>query len=123
MPNAYRQGETAGITMAGGKKPLTDCIAMNAVGFFGLHIITAGSYDGDAFITSKGGTYKKLVTKDGVLKGYILIGEVARAGIYTAMIRNETPLHTVDFDLLKKKPQLMAFSSSVRAEELGGVPS
>ncbi len=123
LPNAYRQGETAGISMAGGNKPLTDCIPMNAVGFFGLHIITAGSYEGDEFVTCKGGNYKKLVSKDGVLKGYILIGDVARAGIYTAMIRNETPLSTVDFDLLKKKPQLMAFSSSVRAEELGGVPS
>lgn len=120
LPNAYMQGETAGIDMAGGEKKYNKAIPMNAIGFWGLHIVTAGSYDGEAYVDEKPGAYKKLVTKDGLLKGYILIGDVARAGIYTSMIRERTDLDTVDFELLKQKPQLMAFRRSDRAKMLGG---
>ncbi len=119
-PNAYMQGETAGIDMAGGDKQYDKAIPMNAIGFFGLHIITAGSYNGDAYIAETDGTYKKLISKDNVLKGYILIGEVARAGIYTSLIRERTPLDTVDYELIKDRPQLMAFAAPERAVKLGG---
>ncbi|MCI1982821.1 MAG: FAD-dependent oxidoreductase [Oscillospiraceae bacterium] len=123
LPNAYLQGETAGINMAGGKKSFDKAIPMNAIGFFGLHIITAGSYDGEAWTEKTEKTYKKLVSKDGLLKGYILIGDVARAGIYTSLIREQTPLDSIDYELIKKKPQLMAFTAERRREMLGGVQS
>ena len=64
--------------------------------------------------------YKKLYYDDQHLKGFILIGDVARSGIYTSLIRNSTPLAEIDFDLIKEKPQLMAFSKKTRAEQLGG---
>ncbi len=119
-PNAYMQGETAGTDMAGGKMEYNKAIPMNAIGFFGLHIITAGSYDGEQYVTAADDTYKKLISKDNVLKGYILIGEVARAGIYTSLIREKTPLNSVDFELIKERPQLMAFAAKERAVKLGG---
>lgn len=120
LPNAYMQGETAGITMAGGKAAYDRAIPMNSIGFFGLHIITAGSYDGEAYVEQDEKHYKKLVVRDGKLCGYILIGEVSRAGIYTSLIRNQTDLNTVDFELLKQRPQLMAFCRKDRAVMLGG---
>ncbi|GBU26342.1 hypothetical protein R83H12_03038 [Fibrobacteria bacterium R8-3-H12] len=40
LPNAYMQGECAGINMAGGEKKFDNAIPMNAIGFFGLHIVT-----------------------------------------------------------------------------------
>lgn len=120
LPNAHMQGETAGINMAGGEKIFDKAIPMNAIGFFGLHIITAGSYEGEAFVTRGENTYKKLVTKDNMLKGFILIGDIARAGIYTSLIRERTPLDTIDFELIKEKPQLMAFTAPQRAIKLGG---
>lgn len=118
LPNAYMQGECAGINMAGGEKLYNKAIPMNAIGFFGLHIITAGSYTGEAYTVESEETYKKLFTKDGLLVGYILIGEIARAGIYTSLIREKTPLNTIDFELIKEKPQLMAFSKKDRAKAL-----
>jgi NAD(P)H-nitrite reductase large subunit len=140
LPNAYQQGECAGINMAGGSKQFTKAIPMNAIGFFGLHIITAGSYIGKEYICngkvagteaaktidgknkiSAKNNYKKLVTKDGLLKGYILVGDVARAGIYTALIKEKTPLAGIDFELIKDKPQLMAFSRVEREKILGGL--
>ncbi len=120
LPNAYLQGETAGVNMAGGEKVFDKAIPMNAIGFFGQHIITAGSYDGEEWTEKSNDTYKKLITKDNRLRGFILIGNVARAGIYTAMIREATPIDSVDFELMKQKPQLMAFAFDQRAAKLGG---
>lgn len=118
LPNAYMQGECAGINMAGGEKCYDKAIPMNAIGFFGLHIITAGSYDGEVYTVKQGQSYKKLYTKDNRLMGYILIGEIERAGIYTSLIREKISLDSIDFDLIKEKPQLMAFSKKERSRFL-----
>lgn len=120
LPNAYLQGETAGRNMAGGKVSFDKAIPMNASGFLGLHMITAGSYDGEQYLEQDGENYKLLVTRDNHLVGFILIGDVDRAGIYTSLIREQTPLDTIDFDLIREKPQLMAFSRAERAKQLGG---
>ena len=120
LPNAYLQGEAAGVNMAGRDRSFTNAVPMNAIGFFGLHVLTAGSYDGEEWVETKPGVYKKLVVRDNLLRGFILIGEVARAGIYTSLIRERTPLDTVDFELLREKPQLMAFTTERRAVKLGG---
>lgn len=121
LPNAYMQGETAGLHMTGTDKPYDKAIPMNAIGFFGYHMITAGSYDGEKTVYAEGENYKMLVTKDNLLKGYIMIGDISRAGIYTKLIREQIPLDSIDFELVKEKPQLMAFSLAERKEQLGGV--
>lgn len=122
LPNAFMQGEVAGKNMAGEETLYLNAIPMNAIGFYGLHIITAGSYDGDEDITEDADKeiYKKLVFKDGLLKGFILMGDVARAGIYTSMIKEQIPLTEVDLDLLRDKPQMMMFGKARREEKLAG---
>ena len=120
LPNAYMQGETAGRNMAGSKMSFDKAIPMNASGFMGLHMITAGSYDGDTYLEQDEDHYKLLVTRNNHLVGFIMIGDVDRAGIYTSLIRERTPLDTIDFDLIREKPQLMAFSRAERAKKLGG---
>lgn len=120
LPNAYMQGECAGINMAGGEKRYDRAMAMNAIGFFGLHIITAGSYEGEDFVAQGKESYKRLFTKDNRLIGYILIGCIERAGIYTALIREQTPLDSIDFELVREKPQLMAYTKKKRDKILGG---
>lgn len=119
LPNAYLQGECAGANMAGAPTVFDSGIAMNSIGFWGLHIMTAGEYTGDTITEQHNGSYKCLYVKDNRLAGYIIIGDVARAGIYTAMIREQRPLDSVDFELLKTRPQLMAFSRTERTEMLG----
>ena len=121
LPNAYMQGEVAGRNMAGREFYYTNAIPMNAIGFFGLHIISAGSYDGEEYIAETENTYKKLVFRDNMLKGFILVGDVARAGIYTSMIKEKIDLADVDVDLLKEKPQMMMFGKARREEKLGGI--
>ncbi len=120
LPNAYKQGYAAGVNMAGGDKLYDDAMPMNAIGFFGLHVITAGSYDGEEVISGEGNVYKKLVIKDNKLVGYIMIGDILRAGIYTRLIREQTPLDEVDYELMLSRPAEMIFPKAVRAKDVGG---
>jgi NAD(P)H-nitrite reductase large subunit len=121
LPNAYYQGECAGVNMAGGEKSQKTGIPMNAIGFFGLHMVTAGTYSGEVYEEREGENIKKLFFEDNRLKGYILIGDVDKAGIYTSLIRNCTPLDEIDFELVKKRPTLLAFQQDFRKKNLGGV--
>lgn len=120
LPNAYMQGECAGINMSGRENVFNKAIPMNAIGFFGTHIITAGNYTGDVYYEGVGGNYKKLYFADNKLNGFILVGNIEKAGIYTSLIRERTPLDVIDFELICRKPTLMAFSKEARLEKLGG---
>lgn len=121
LPNAYMQGECAGKNMAGENTSYSCAIPMNAMGMFGYHIVSAGTYDGDEYTEENGENYKHLFYKDGVLKGFIIMGDIKRAGIYTDLIRKKTPLEELDFDLIKKKPQLLAFCAQARQAKLAEI--
>lgn len=121
LPNAYMQGEVAGKNMAGRETKYANAIPMNAIGFFGQRIISAGSYDGEEYVVESENTYKKLVIRDNKLVGYILMGDVRRAGIYTGIIKERLDLGEVDMELLKEKPQMMMFGKKRREEKLGGI--
>jgi NAD(P)H-nitrite reductase large subunit len=121
LPNAYMQGECAGVNMAGGGMNFGKALPMNAIGFFGLHVITAGNYSGEVYTENSDGNYKRLFYSDNKLNGYILIGNVEKAGIYTSLIRERTPLDAIDFALVCEKPGLMAFTIEDRMTKLGGV--
>ncbi len=119
MPNAHEQGLVAGRNMSGGKAVFDRAFPMNAIGFFGLHIITAGAYSGDCYQEIDGENVKKLYSSENKLNGFILMGEkIARAGIYTALIRERTDLSTVDWELLKEAPQFAAFAREKRFDIL-----
>lgn len=121
LPNAYMQGETAGTNMAGGEAAFDKAIAMNALSLLGLHLITLGRYEGTSHLIACADGYKRLFVKDNHLVGCILIGKaIQRAGIYTSMIRNQVDLASIDFDLICEEPLLMAFTKSVRQQQLGG---
>jgi NAD(P)H-nitrite reductase large subunit len=120
LPNAYMQGEIAGINMAGKLEVFDKAMPMNAIGFFGMPLVTAGSYEGEEYKEVTEDSYKKLVFKDNKLVGYIMINDVDRAGIYTALIREKIDLSGVDIELLKKRPQLMLFNKTDRKRILCG---
>lgn len=122
LPNAYMQGHRAGVCMSGEKEVFDNAVPMNSIGIFGLHIITAGSYDGEYDIVDDSeNNYKVLIKKDNTLKGLIIVGDVSRAGIYISLIRNKKDLREIDYNLIRNHAQLMAFSQKERLEKLGGV--
>ena len=120
LPNAYLQGHAAGVSMAGGEERFDETMPMNAGGFFGVHLVTAGSYEGESHITKTENSYRRLVIKDGVLKGFIIVGDIRRSGIYTALIRKRIPLHDIDLERLLESPQLLVYDRKTREELLGG---
>lgn len=120
LPNAYMQGRCAGSNMAGKAESFTQAIPMNAIGFFGLHALTAGRYTGEMYEEKTENSLKRLFVDENRLVGFMLIGDVNRAGIYTSLIREKTPLDTVNFELMKKEPSLMSFSYESRRKKLGG---
>ena len=107
--------------MAGGALRFDRAIPLNATSLWGLHMTTAGTYSGQDIVSAEPGNYKRLFYENDRLKGFIIIGNVERTGIYTALIRNRTPLSSIDFALICEKPQLMAFSKADRKKQLGGV--
>ena len=126
LPNAYMQGLAAGKNMAGGCGVFNNAIPMNSIGFFGLHCHTAGSQ----FSAEEGGTVyeekdanhiKRLFIHDNKLTGFMMIGHMHRTGIYTALIRNQTPLDTIDFARLRETPQLADLNEEFRNYVLKGV--
>jgi len=119
LPNAYMQGECAGVNMAGGEKIFNKAIPMNAIGFLGFHIITAGNYSGEVYKKINENSYRKLFHSENCLNGYIFMGNIEKAGIYTHLIRDKTPLDSIDFELICERPGLMAFTKEVRAQKLG----
>ena len=128
LPNAYMQGNCAGINMAGGTAVFDRAIPMNSIGFFGLHTMTAGSYytadeGGKLYEEKTENTLKRLFTRDGYLTGFILIGNsvTSRAGIYTSLIREHIPLNSINFETLKKSACTTAFSQEKRKNIFGGV--
>ena len=121
LPNAYMQGHTAGVNMAGGDAAFDNAIPMNSIGFFGLHMMTAGAYDGEMIEEKTDGGMKRFFVKDGRLGGFILIGETERAGIYTSLIREKISLDTIDFDLMKKVASNLIFSEKERRKMFGDV--
>ena len=122
LPNAYMQGRCAGINMAGGESSLNDMIPMNSIGFFGLHCATAGAYpaDADIFEEKSGNGIRRLYVKDDCLAGFIIIGDVNRAGVYTSLVREKTRLDERALEMLKASPSLAIFSPEIRRRKLGG---
>lgn len=98
-PNATEQGSLAGQNMCGAQKTYSGSIGMNSADFFGLSTIAAGltkagEDEGCEVICSYSSpeTYRRLVFKEDVLAGYILVGNTAKAGILTSLLKEQTPL-------------------------------
>ena len=121
LPNAYLQGYTAGVNMAGGERVFDKGMPLNAIGFFGYHALTAGAYTGEMTEIVSGDNVKRLFIKDGRLVGFMLLGNVERAGILTAMVRERTPMDEKTPEILKNTPSLEGLSAQKRKKILGGV--
>lgn len=126
LPNAYMQGFAAGVNMSGGEKAFDNAIPMNSLGLFGMHIMTAGSYlaekdGGTVYAQAEENSYRKFFVRDGLLKGYILVNKVERGGMYTSLIREQTPLDSINFELMRENATFLAFPKKIRGKKFGGV--
>ena len=125
LPNANIGGYTAGVNMAGGNRLFDNALPMNSIGFWGLHMMTAGTYanDGSAEMIEEkeGNSVKRFFIRDNKLIGFIIIGDVKSAGIYTNLIRSQTDLSELDINALMKNANLFPFGKNTRRKMLRGV--
>jgi nitrite reductase (NADH) large subunit len=100
-PNAYNQGYASGRNMAGAKEPYQGGLPMNSISFYGLPTISVGvvnppegdtSFEIHALLDEAKETYRKLVFRDEKLVGYVLVGDIDKAGMFTAFIKFEMAL-------------------------------
>lgn len=98
-PNAYMQGEIAGLNMIGINKSFKGIFPMNSIGYKNTNMITAGitnpqqeEFEIISKIDHNRKYYKKFVVKENRLVGFILINDIDRAGLFTGFIKNETDI-------------------------------
>lgn len=93
LPNAYKQGEIAGLNMAGQEILYSGGYAMNAIEVLGLPMITAGlvkapdsTYESMTCFDPQQNSYKQVILKDDIPVGFTAINSIDRAGILTGLI-------------------------------------
>ena len=119
-PVAVKEGMIAAANMAGGKEKMTDFFASKStMSFLGIHTMSLGivtppddTYRVDIY--DKNGVYKKVVSKDGVIVGALLQGDLAYGGVLQQMIARKIdvrkvkkPLFEIDYsDFFHEKKDL-----------------
>lgn len=109
-PCAVEQGNIAGKNMAGEKIKYDGSMAMNSIEFFGLPVISMGitrpkteDYEQLTMSDEKKGIYKKVVLKDGIIRGFISVGKIENSGVYSALIKNRINVEKIKEVLLDER--------------------
>jgi nitrite reductase (NADH) large subunit len=126
LPNASRQGRQAGRNMAGAAESYEGGLPMNSIGFYGLSSISVGlvnppegaGYRVVTRLDEKADIYRKLIFSDGRLVGAVLVGDVARAGIFFGLVRDGTPVTGLEERMLSTDFGHVHFDREVRRERL-----
>ena len=124
-PGAYRQGHTAGMNMAGLKIKDTGGFALNSIAFFGFSIITAGVFEAregneEIMTREEPENFLQLIFRDNRLLGFIKLGEVDRAGIFTWLIKEGIDCTPFKERLLNPDFCLLDLPAALRKERMRG---
>ncbi len=126
LPNASRQGRQAGRNMAGAAESYEGGLPMNSIGFYGLSSISVGLVnpaEGSPYrvvtrLDEACDIYRKLIFDDGRLVGAVLVGDVARAGIFFGLVRDGTPVTGMEEKMLSTDFGHVHFDKEVRTQRL-----
>jgi NAD(P)H-nitrite reductase large subunit len=125
LPNAYKQGEVAGQNMAGADVNFSGGFAMNAIGFFGFPMTTAGilaaqgpEYEEVIVSHPRDRVYRKLVLKDDHIVGYIALKEINRIGMLTSLISDKITVKPFKDKLMKKDFGYIDWPDELRKERM-----
>jgi len=110
-PVAVEQGKIAGANMAESILRYDGSLGMNSIDFFGLPVISLGiykvkeedpSFEELKILEPKANRYKKLVLKNNVLVGAVLVGEIKNSGIILRLIREQIDVSSIKDRLLQE---------------------
>jgi NAD(P)H-nitrite reductase large subunit len=119
--NAVEMGRLAGSNMAGAALEYPGAIAvLNSLEVANIPTVAVGLTQPppdpgyQVYQSRRGSTYRKLVCRDNVLVGALLVGDLAGAGVYTGLIRTKAHLDK-PWDILTEPRRVVATRSSRRA--------
>ena len=107
-PAAAEQGRIAGANMAGEHQKYEGSMRMNSAEFFGLPLISTGLVKPKApeeyeiltrYVVQKE-IFRKVVLRDNVVVGAVLVGEIESAGVYATLMRKKVDVSSVKDRLL-----------------------
>ncbi len=94
--------------MAGGAREYAGAFSLlNAMDVAGIPVVSIGVIQPprrgyEAYVSRDGAAYRKLVFRDRTLVGALLIGNIEKAGLYTALIREHADVSAVKEAMLNK---------------------
>lgn len=108
-PEAASQGRVAGLNMTGRRVAYPGSLGRNVMRIFDLDVLTVGLAnppdDAGCRILQTGGAtnglYRRLVLKDGILVGAVLINRIEQGGVLRALIENRVPIRLPPERLLR----------------------
>ncbi|MDQ1351176.1 MAG: hypothetical protein QG657_1478 [Acidobacteriota bacterium] len=109
---AVQQGRIAGLNMAGKKTSYNDIISMNSFNVYDISIISFGvtspkdesEYSVLTLNQAERNIYKKIVIdRDNHIKGIILLGKIASAGVLLSLIQRRVDVSVFKDELLSDK--------------------
>ena len=107
-PAACEQGRIAGLNMTGESETYEGSLAMNSIEFFGLPVISVGitrpksdKYKEIVKKDTSKNIYKKIVLKDGIIRGVIFVNSIENIGIIGALIRNKADVTGIEDIMLE----------------------
>ena len=120
-PAAVEQGLAAARNMAGLGTVYDGAAAMNAVEIAGVPIVSVGEVNaapGDDVAAAAGpGWYRKVIVRDGVLRGVICVGDIRQAGVLSGLCRKRAETGLAAAELLSPGfgfGRLTVISGSIR---------
>jgi len=122
----YRGGRVAGYNMAGLKIEYPGSTVMSALKYFGVPILAAGitnpeNEEGYSSLTvhdPERRVYKKIVLKDGVVKGFIFVNEIGQAGMIFHLMKRGLRLEELEERLLAPDFDLVHLPEDLREDIL-----
>ena len=110
-PIAVEQGKVAGQNMAGESVKYDGSLGINSIEFFGLPVISLGIYknkEGETgfeemkIADKKNNLYKKVLLRNNIIVGTILVGDIKNSGIFLRLMRERLDVRAVKDRLLSE---------------------
>jgi NAD(P)H-nitrite reductase large subunit len=101
-PAAVVQGRIAASNMAGVRAAYDGMVAMNAVEIGGMPLVSIGDIEGrivdEVLAARRKDTYRKVVIRDGKIRGVLFLGDIRQVGVIGRLISQ--PVETAEMERL-----------------------
>lgn len=125
-PNAFMQGEVAGLNMVGQNATYAGNVPMNSIQVCGLPTISVGliapptGADTLEYRSPDGSKYRRMFIVDDHIVGAVFVGDVDRAGIITGLIRNQINVASFREKLMQRDLGLLSLPKQYRKHMVSG---